>query len=199
MFLGEAMKNNHPKMTYKEFMEFINLPKNQGKTFELMDGYVIAMSSPTTNHQRICGYIARKVGNYLEGKQCEVFQNLNVHLYKKDLGRRKNVFQPDMMVGCDQEKMTDHGYEGTPEWVVEVISKSTARNDYFAKTFFYLNYGVKEYWIVDLSADQITVYLNHEEKPPIIQTYTFNDRIKVSIFDDFYIDFSEVLSLISNR
>ena len=84
----------------KEFIKMINLPKNRNKTFELIDGYIFMMAgNATTNHHRISGYIARKIGNYLEGKKCEVFQDINVYLFDEEIGKCKNVFQPDIMVG----------------------------------------------------------------------------------------------------
>ena len=75
-----------------------------------------------------------------------------------------------------------------------LISKSTAGNDYFTKCRYYMEYGVKEYWIVDLYANQIVVYLNQEDGSPIVHKYTFEDQVKVSLFDDLYIDFNEVRS-----
>ena len=95
--------------------------------------------------------------------------------------------------------MTDRGYEDTPEFVAEVISKSTARNDYFTKCSYYMEYGVKEYWIIDQLADQILVYLNSGEESPTVYRYTFSDMIKISLFEDLYIDFNEVLASLPGR
>ena len=200
MYVGAHIANAAKEVTFDNFMEFINLTENQDKTFELIGGYLVAMAgNATSNHQSICSDIVREVGVYLKGKHCKVFQDLNVYLFKEDIGKCKNVFQPDIMVGCDRSKMTNRGYEGSPEWVIEVISKSTARNDYFTKLNYYMEYGVAEYWIVDQFANQIVVYLNSDEGSPLVQRYTFSDSVKVGQFDDLYIDFNEVLLSLPNR
>lgn len=195
MYTEHAEAAISQEMSFDEFMRFIDLPENQDKTFELISGYVVAMAGNTTSkHQSISGDIARIIGNYLKGKECKVFQDLNVFLYRVDINKCDKIFQPDVFIGCNRSKMTDRGYEDTPEFVAEVISKSTARNDYFTKCSYYMEYGVKEYWIVDLFANQILVYLNQEEESPIVHKYTFDDQVKVSLFDGLYIDFKEVLA-----
>jgi Uma2 family endonuclease len=184
-----------------EYWAFCLLPENRNKTFELVNGRIKLMAgNASSNHQRICGYIFRKIGNYLEGKNCEVFTDLNVYLFEESMGKCKNVYQPDIMVGCDRDKATNRGYEGTPEFIAEVISKSSASHDYIEKYYWYMLYGVKEYWIVDLFQNKIVVYINgneEEEKPPEINVYSFNDKVKVEIFEDLWIDFKEAAALVS--
>jgi Uma2 family endonuclease len=159
----------------------------------LIDGQVTMMASPTGNHQRICGYIARKIGNFLEGKKCEVLQDLNVHLRnKKDICR--NVFRPDILVGCDSAKITDKGYEGTPEWVIEVVSPSTRSVDYLTKYHYYTEYGVQEYWIVDAYDQRVTVFSRVQDVS--VKQYTFDEVVPVTIFAGLEIDFKEILNVI---
>ena len=182
----------------EEFLKLINLPENRNKTFELVNGYIVMMAgNATSNHQRISGYIARKIGNYLAGKRCEVFQDLNIYLFDEDFGKCKNVYQPDILIGCDKDKMTNKGYEGTPEFIVEVVSKSTAKHDYFTKSKIYMQYGVKEYWIVDLLKKQIVVFINGGEDSPDIYKYKFTDKITIGIFGDLIIDFNEILKIVT--
>jgi Uma2 family endonuclease len=144
----------------------------------------------STDHQRICGFLYRKLGNYLEGKTCQVFCDLNIYLHDED-GQCKNVFQPDVMVGCRSEKFSKRGYEGAPEFIAEVISKSTASHDYITKHFYYMLYGVKEYWVVDLFQNKVTVYINGGEGLPEVHVYSFDDEIRPRVFEDFVIDFKE--------
>ena len=181
-----------------EFIEFINRPDNLNGKFELIDGYIVAMAGNASfNHQRISGYLFRMIGNYLEGKTCEVVHDINAFLYNDEIGKCKNVFQPDILVGCDKSKMTEKGYEGTPEFIVEVVSKSTARNDYIIKLNRYMEFGVKEYWIVDSDKNKILVCLNAGDQPPAISEFTFKDCVKVNIFDDLRINFNEILKIIN--
>jgi len=179
--------------TLDEYTRFINLAENREKRFMLIDGYIVAMAGNASfNHIRICGYISRKIGNYLEGNTCEVAQDANIYLFKKGIGSCKNVFQPDIMVGCEKDKMTDRGYEGTPALVVEVISKSTASHDYFVKCARYMQFGVKEYWIVDSLKNQILVYINCGEDPPDVYRYTFDDAVEFNTLEGLVIDFKNI-------
>ncbi len=82
--MGAILKDDYPfdgtqgDTTVDEFIEFIDKPENHNKTFELIDGYIMMMvGNATGTHQRICAYFVRKIGQYLEGKKCEVLSGLN--------------------------------------------------------------------------------------------------------------------------
>lgn len=49
--------------------------------------------------------------------------------------------------------------------------------------------GVREYWIVDPDRNRITIYDFESED---IRDYTFADSVKVNIFNDLYISFSDI-------
>ena len=187
--------NDYAKTNLNEFLDYVSLPENEGRSFELVDGQIVGMAGNTSwNHQAIGGFIARKIGNYLAYSPCEVATDINVYFFNESLGKCKNIFQPDIIVGCDRSKMTEKGYEGTPEFIVEVVSKSTAKNDYHTKCRTYMEFGVKEYWIVDHLKSRILVY--KRGNPTSVDIYTFSDVVKVGIFDDLHIDFSELVKIL---
>lgn len=51
--------------------------------------------------------------------------------------------------------------------------------------------GVREYWIVDPHKERIFVYYL-EQADFEVETYTFQEKVKVKIFDDLWIDFQEI-------
>lgn len=61
--------------------------------------------------------------------------------------------------------------------------------DYYTKLFKYRTAGVKEYWIVDQSKNRITVYSFVESS---MNEFSFSDCVKVGIFEDLSIDFSQI-------
>jgi Uma2 family endonuclease len=70
------------KTTLTEFLSFINLPENQDRSYELIDGYIVMMAgNASSNHHRISMHIAAKLYRHLEGRKCEVHQDINVYLY----------------------------------------------------------------------------------------------------------------------
>ena len=66
--------------------------------------------------------------------------------------------------------------------------------DYFTKLFKYRTAGVREYWIVDSDKKRITVYDFESEDT---KDYSFADSVKVSIYDDLYINFSDIANLLN--
>ncbi len=67
--------------------------------------------------------------------------------------------------------------------------------DYICKFYYYKNYGVREYWIVDPRRKTITV--NYFESNIVSVQYSFDSIIKVTIFDDLYINFSNIAELLN--
>lgn len=49
--------------------------------------------------------------------------------------------------------------------------------------------GVREYWIVDYEKDRIMAY-NFEQET--MEEYSFADKVKAGIYEDFEIDFSGI-------
>ena len=207
-YMSEVVKriNRIPKVkrkyNAKEFFEFV---KDKEERYELIDGEIHMMASPSVGHQDINGYIYRKLGNYLEGRRCRVFISpLDVILFEKNKTKEEqeninkrgknqkddaqNVFQPDVFVVCSPKKISKNRINGAPDFVIEVLSPSNAENDYGYKLGAYMKYGVKEYWIVDPETKKILVYIKNKKRLSV-NNFTFEDKIKISIFDDFEIDF----------
>jgi Uma2 family endonuclease len=180
-----------PKLKKFSLEEFVKFTKDKKERYELIEGMIHMMASPSMDHQDITGFIYRKLGNYLEGKPCKAFiAPFDVFLFKKPLKNEcQNVFQPDVFVVCKKNKMSQRGIYGAPDFVVEVTSSSNAEHDYIDKLNVYMRYGVREYWIVNPETRQIYVYAKGKRG---IISHSFEDKIKVGIFDDFAIDFSEL-------
>ena len=63
----------------------------------------------------------------------------------------------------------------------------------FMNFYYYKNYGVREYWIVDPQRKIVTV--NYFEGDNVAVQYSFNSVVKVNIYEDLYIDFSEMVKM----
>lgn len=164
--------------------EFIEYSSNHEGRFELINGFIYNMSSPTVNHQRIVKFISDVFTDFFRNKKCEVFISpLDVYLSESD------IFQPDVFVVCDMNKISDNGIHGAPDLVVEVVSKSTASNYYLLKCYKYMTNDVKEYWIVDYQSSQILKCTN-------IDNYSLAEydlsKIESTIFNGLVVDFSNL-------
>ena len=160
----------------------------EGERAELIDGQIYYMSPPNTRHQRISSILSRKIGNYIDDNKgkCEVF----AAPFAVYLDEKTNTYvEPDVSVICDSDKLDDRGCKGAPDWIIEIVSPSSRRMDYYTKLFKYRTAGVREYWIVDPTKNQIMVYDFENEDT---EQYTFQDSVKVGIYEDLRIDFTEM-------
>ena len=123
-----------------------------GERWELIDGVPTDMSpAPDWPHQSLAITLGATILRYLKGSRCRVLPApLDVLLPKGNEADDlvDTVVQPDLVILCDQSKLTHHGVRGAPEWVIEILSPSTAGRDQREKRELYERHGVAEYWIV---------------------------------------------------
>ncbi len=169
--------------------DYYNLPEDIRA--ELIDGQIYYHAAPSRIHQKILMELSATIRNYFKtkGGSCEVYPApFAVKLLAEN---DKTVVEPDISIICDPNKLTDRGCTGAPDWIVEIISPSTASHDYIYKLNLYAKAGVREYWIVDPNNKKIFVY--HLEQADFkADCYTFQDNIKVNIYDDLWVDFKEL-------
>lgn len=166
--------------------DYYNLPENVRA--ELIDGQIYHMAAPSRLHQKILNAVNNTIFNYIRSKggPCEVYPApFAVKLFSDD---DRNVVEPDISVICDPNKLTDRGCTGAPDWIVEIVSPSNSSHDYILKLNLYAHAGVREYWIVNPLSMKIFVY-HLEETDFNADSYTFQDKVKVNIYDDLQIDF----------
>ena len=99
------------------------------------------------------------------------------------------------MIVCDKNKLDGKRCNGAPDFIIEIVSPSNQADDYIRKLYYYKNYGVHEYWIVDPNRKNVIV--NYFEENLLNVPYTFNSVVKVNIYDDLYINFSDITELLN--
>lgn len=158
----------------------------EGTRAELIDGQLYYMAPPNTRHQRILSFLHLEIGNYIRANKgtCEVFPApFAVFLFADD----SKYLEPDISVICDTDKLNNHGCNGAPDWIIEIVSPSSRPMDYYTKLSLYRTAGVREYWIVDPEKNRITVY-NFETEDT--GDYTFADSVQAGIYPGFCINFA---------
>ena len=165
----------------------------ENRRAEVFDDVICDMASPSQIHQMLSMELSNILYNYIKRKNggCQVFSApFDVKLSDKPL----TIVQPDIMVICDKDKLDGKRCNGAPDFIIEITSPSNPSDDYIRKLYYYKNYGVSEYWIVDPMTQTVLVYF-FEENSFTVRQYSFQDKIKVNLYDDLWIDFTEIGSL----
>lgn len=168
-----AIPQRKEKYTYADYCTW-----SDGERWEIIDGVAYDMSpAPTTYHQRIAGNFYRMLGNILEGKKCLPFISpIDVVLSDWD------VVQPDVIVVCDPNKITEKNIQGAPDLILEVLSPSTSKKDRWMKKQLYERHGVREFIMIEPDAKYA-------------ERFTLNDQFQFDSGEVF--DANHILPLIS--
>jgi Uma2 family endonuclease len=131
--------------------------------YELIDGVAYAMGpAPTRRHQEVAGELYRIIAEAFDESPCRPYiAPFDVRLpYANEADDDVDtVVQPDISVICDKSKLDERGCRGAPEWIIEVLSPSTASHDQILKRALYERAGVREFWLVHPVDRIVTIYV----------------------------------------
>ncbi len=146
-------------MTAGEFWDFVHLPENENRDFELIRGEAVEMSRPTHPHGRVAFRVGMILELYAErvGKGYVVTNDSGIILSE----------DPDTVVGPDVAFFTDVNVfdDMNPKWpdvppllVAEIRSPNDRPNSLIAKSRDYIRNGVKVVWLVDYEERTVAVF-----------------------------------------
>ena len=180
--------------------------------FEIIEGVKTMNASARGNHNVIAGRIFTAFDIYFITHKITALAVPDVDVYLPD----GNVFRPDLSVINELALIGEDGkIHGVPVLCVEVLSRSTAKNDVGIKKTIYAQNGVKEYWIIDPKNKSIEVYSLKNgsfELDEIYTSYTQNelnglsdaeraevkDKIQVGIYPDLIVDVNQIFRSLFN-
>ena len=126
-----------PHYTVKDYMQW------QGD-WQLFDGLAIAMTpSPFGRHEQIVVNLIYELTANIHRHECDCRVYAGLDWIVSD----DTVVRPDVMVVCGEQP--ERHLERAPEFVVEVLSLSTEKQDRAMKRQLYFEHGVAFYLIVD--------------------------------------------------
>ena len=162
---------------------------------EVFEGIIYDMASPSEVHQTISTELTTILNNYIRKEKgpCKVF---HAPFDGKLNDNPLTIVQPDLMIVCDRNKLDGKRCNGAPDFIIEIVSPGNASDDYIRKSFYYKNYGVREYWIVDPRRKIVTV--NDFEHDIVNVQYSFDSVIKVNIYENLYINFADIAELLDS-
>jgi Uma2 family endonuclease len=153
---------------------------------ELIKGKLFILSpAPAERHQRIVTNMNTEVLPFFKHNQCKAYTapfDVRLPNTSKADTSTFTVVQPDICVISNGSKIDEKGCVGAPDWIIEIISPSTAKRDFDYKYTLYEENGVREYWIINPDAFCIHQYFltenkNYEEKGIYIKKGTITPHI----------------------
>jgi len=179
---------HNPKISFEEFQKLSASGENR---YELIDGEIYQLASPSYEHQRIVVEILNAIYQWSQGKKCRpVVAPFDVTLLKDD---SRNIVQPDILIICDPEKIDAQGkYQGIPTLIVEVLSEATRSKDMLKKLNLYMAGGVGEYWIANPLNREVYIYTFGSREIQNYRVFKENDIATSEILENLSIPLKPV-------
>lgn len=179
----------------KKRTEFYNLITENDKA-EFIQGEVILHSPVKRGHNTAASLLHQLINVYvIRNKLGEVgYDKLMIHL-------TRNSYEPDIcFFGYEKSQhFTDEQMLfPAPDFVVEVLSKSTEKTDRGIKMIDYAASGVGEYWLIHPQKRVIEKYILEDNRYWMEKIYTIEDTIKSKVIKDFHISVIAVFDKIEN-
>ena len=140
-------------LTYDDLLQ---LREARDEQLELIDGELFVNPAPAPLHQlvskRLSHILAQAVDNSGFGQY--LYAPLDLKLADG------TIVQPDLVVvrSARLAMITGRAIEGTPDFVIEIVSPSNDAYDRETKHKAYARHGVPEYWLVDPDAREVTIW-----------------------------------------
>ena len=175
--------------------DYHHLP--DGERAELIDGQLIYMETPSRIHQLIAGEIHRQIANFIYDSDGDCMPGMAPMGVQLDCDE-KTMVEPDVLVVCDPEKVKGRDVYGAPDFVLEVLSRSTSKKDFYTKSEKYRLAGVREYWILDPYAGILDVRPYGFNEEPVF--YDMKEPVPLRIYGGkLQIDFRRILTWIAEN
>lgn len=180
-----AIPNPIVKFTYEDYL---NAPED--KRYELLDGELVMTPAPGERHQSISILLGSKLFQFVSENSLGRVYLAPFDVVLSDV----DVVQPDLLFVSNERDhiITPANIQGAPDLVVEILSPSTAERDRTFKRALYANHGVNEYWMVDITAKDITILLLGERGYEVVGTYGEEEALTSPTMQGFTLNIGDL-------
>ena len=170
--------------------DYFRLPETN-RIIELSEGRLVITPPPTDQHQKISAKLFLLIWNHISATNLgEVrYSPIGVRLLKGIIREPDIVF-----MGNEHKDRITENYWGVPDLVMEILSKSTAKDDREDKFYEYEKAGVLEYWIVDPFKKSIEVFILENEAYLLLGKWVSRETAKSKLLDGFEVSVDEVVA-----
>jgi Uma2 family endonuclease len=161
---------------------------DEDKKAEFINGEIVLHSPVKVRHLRASSLLTMLLSVFCSKRQLGV-----VYVEKALVSLTRNDYEPDICFWRTEIAATftdDQMLLPAPDFVVEILSRKTAKNDKGIKRIDYAAHGIKEYWIID--PNKQTVEQNWLRQPTdttyyLPELWRIDDDITSIVLPDFTI------------
>lgn len=181
--MGATAKKMGNGFTYKDY---VNWPEEE--RWEIIGGEAHSMTpAPSIRHQEISLYLSAHLANFFKGGDGKPF-----HAPTDVVLDEQNIVQPDLLVVCDKNKITDKNIQGAPDLVVEILSPATALKDKREKKALYERFGVREYLIFYPMEELVERFVVADGRYSAAEVFGWDETLPIAIFPELTLNLWEV-------
>jgi Uma2 family endonuclease len=143
-------------ITAEAFIAFLQLPENEGRRFELIDGEIVE-KMPTQLHALIATLFIFKLSLYFQNNPIGwVFTELRIKLPNDDLN--DTISDVSVVLKEGREFNPNEPLAFMPDLAIEIKSPTDSLIKMRKKANYYLENGSKLVWLVDTQRRKVEVY-----------------------------------------
>ena len=132
----------------------------EGEPVELLRGRFVLSPSPSSLHQTVIMFLAKKFLDFATETGGRAFVAPMDVVFSDH-----SIVQPDVIyISKERRSIVKQRIEGVPDLLIEILSDSNKRRDRIDKLNLYAEFGVPEYWIVDPQEQQFDFLCHREGK-----------------------------------
>lgn len=162
----------------------------EGMTGEIVNGELIATPRPSRRHIEAASALGYNIGpayQFGEGGGPGGW----IILIEPEIGFAEDILVPDL-AGWRRERYPrreSHNWISVaPDWICEVLSPGTFRQDKIRKMPIYGLHNVHHCWFLDPLAKTLEIFRLESGKWMLIGVYAEDDRVKAEPFQEIEID-----------
>jgi Uma2 family endonuclease len=187
---GKKVEKKIPQPKLLTYLDYVKLTPPDNGNFELLNGQIYFIASPKPSHQRI----SLRLSYFLAA--CVIPNNLGeIFTAPMDVVFTEyDTFQPDLLFITKEilNIIGENKIEGSPDLVVEILSPSNDANEMSYKRHIYESKGVKEYWLINVEKQMLTLYKQIDNELRWQKDIQKNEVLKSEIIQGFELKLSNI-------
>jgi Uma2 family endonuclease len=178
---------SEPAKKSASYGDLYTIPENM--IGEIIDGELVATPRPSGEHSNAAFALSAEIGPaYRFGRGGPGGW---IILYEPEIKFGDNILVPDF-AGWRKERFPgwpqENWFTMVPDWICEILSPSTARNDRIKKMPIYARHEVQYLWLLDPRDRTLEIFRLKSGEWVKLAGFAENDKVKAEPFDEVQLE-----------